>query len=236
MGKLSVAFLFALIAGAQAPDPPDPKTDATEAASSKYDENHILGIVPNYTTVNNPPKQYEPISPREKFKLATEDTFDPYSFVITGIYAGVAQWGNNYRQFGQGMEGYGKRYGAALADGTISNYITEGILPTLLHEDPRLFRLGTGTIWKRIGYAASRVLITRTDSGGERFNVSEIVGNMISASISNCYYPPLNRSFDNTLEHFEINVVSDAGFNVLKEFWPDMRCRVLHKCEPGPQR
>jgi hypothetical protein len=104
-------------------------------------------------------------------------------------------------------------------------------MPALLHEDPRLFRLGTGGKWKRGIYAASRVLITRTDSGGEEFNISEIVGNMATAAISNLYYPPLNRSWDNTLEHFEINVLSDAGFNVLKEFYPDMRCKVLHKCE-----
>lgn len=223
-----------MIAAAQGPDSSDPKNDAAEAASSKFDDNHIFGIVPNYTTVNTPPKQYQPISDREKFKFATEDTFDPCSLVITGVYAGIAQWGNNYRQFGQGMQGYGKRYGAAFADGAISNYVTEGLLPSLLHEDPRLFRLGTGNKWKRGIYAATRVLITRTDSGGERFNISEIAGNMMSASLSNLYYPPLNRSWDNTFEHFAINVVSDAGFNVLKEFYPDMRCKVLHKCEPEP--
>lgn len=235
MLNLSAALVFAVMAAAQAPDPPDSKNDA-ESVSQKPapvspDDKHILGIVPNYTTVNEPAKQYTPISPWEKFKLASEDSFDPYSFVITGIYAGVAQWGNNYRQFGQGMQGYGKRYGAAFADGTISNYLTEGLLPSLLHEDPRLFRMGTGNKWKRAGYAASRVLITKTDAGGERFNISEIAGNMMSAGISNLYYPPLNRSWDNTLEHFAINVLSDAGFNVLKEFWPDMRCTVLHKCE-----
>lgn len=237
MGKLTAALFFAVIAAAQTPDAPDPKTDTTEAASSKsdkYDENHILGIVPNYTTVNTPPKQYQPISVREKFKLATEDTFDPCSLAIVGIYAGIAQWGDNYRQFGQGLQGYGKRYGAAFADGAISNYVTEGLMPALLHEDPRLFRLGTGSKWKRGIYAASRVLITRTDSGGEEFNISEIVGNMATAALSNLYYPALNRSLDNTVEHFSINVLSDAGFNVLKEFYPDMRCKVLHRCEPEP--
>jgi hypothetical protein len=229
MCKVLAAFLFIAIAAAQVPDVPAQKTD-----QNRSDDNHILGIVPNYTTVNRPPKQYHAISPGEKFKLASEDTFDPYSFVITGIYAGVAQWGNNYRQFGQGMQGYGKRYGAALADGTISNYITEGALPSLLHEDPRLFRLGTGSTFKRIGYAMSRVLVTRTDSGGQRFNTSEIAGNMLAASLSNLYYPPLNRSLDNTVEHFIINVISDSGFNVLKEFWPDMRRKVLHKGGPEP--
>jgi hypothetical protein len=230
MGKYTAAVLFVAIAAAQAPDPP-------EAASSKpetYGDSHILGVVPNYTTVNEPPKKYQPISARGKFKLATEDTFDPCSLAITGIYAGVAQWGNNYRQFGQGAQGYGKRYGAAFADGAISNYITEGLMPSLLHEDPRLFRLGTGSKMKRAIYAMTRVLITRTDSGGEQFNISEIAGNLASASLSNLYYPPLNRSVENTLDHFAINVVSDAGFNILKEFWPDMRRKVLHRGDPEP--
>lgn len=236
MGKLPAAFLFAMIAAGQSPDTPDARIDSTEAVSAKPDkgDDHILGVVPNYTTVNHPPKTYQPISSKEKYKLAFEDTFDPYSFVITGVYAGVAQWGNNYRQFGQGMQGYGKRYGAAFADGAISDYLTDAVLPALLHEDPRLFRLGTGSAFKRIGYAASRVVITRTDAGGEQFNISEIAGNMMAASISNLYYPPLNRSLDNTLEHFALNVVSDAGFNILKEFWPDMRCKMLRKCDPEP--
>ena len=230
MGKFPAAVLFVAVAAAQAPDPP-------ESASSKpetYGDSHILGVVPNYTTVNEPPKKYQPISARGKFKLATEDTFDPCSLAITGIYAGVAQWGNNYRQFGQGAQGYGKRYGAAFADGAISNYITEGFLPSLLHEDPRLFRLGTGRKMKRAIYAMTRVLITRTDSGGEQFNISEIAGNLASASLSNLYYPPLNRSVENTLDHFAINVLSDAGFNILKEFWPDMRRKVLHRGDPEP--
>jgi hypothetical protein len=222
MGKFLSALLLVAIASGQ------------DCVRPGTDDQHILGIVPNFTTVNDPPKEYRPISAQEKFKLASEDTFDPYSFLITGIYAGVAQWGNNYRQFGQGTQGYGKRYGAALADGTISNYLTEGVLPTLLHEDPRLFRLGTGSMLKRIGYAMSRVLITRADSGRQRFNVSEIAGNMLAASLSNIYYPPLDRSVDSTMEHFAINVVSDAGFNVLKEFWPDMRRKVLHKGDPEP--
>ncbi len=236
MGKVPAAFLFAMLAAAQSPDSPDVRTDSAEAISAKPDkgDDHILGVVPNYTTVNHPSKTYQPISAREKYKLAFEDTFDPYSFVITGIYAGVAQWGNNYREFGQGMQGYGKRYGAAFADGALSDYLTDAVLPALLHEDPRLFRLGTGSAFKRIGYAASRVVITRKDSGGEQFNISEIAGNMMAAGISNLYYPPLNRSLDNTLEHFALNVVSDAGFNILKEFWPDMRCKMLHKCDPEP--
>ena len=194
-----------------------------------HEETHILGVVPNYITVNDPSRPFQPIPASEKFKLAAQDAFDPFSWVITGIYAGAAQWGNNYAQFGQGAKGYAKRYGAAFADGAIGNYMTEAFLPTLLHEDPRYFRMGTGSTWKRAGYAMSRVLVTRTDAGGLRFNNSELEGNLMAAAIANLYYPPDNRSVGNTFEKFAVNVVSDAGFNVLKEFWPDMRRKMFHK-------
>ena len=239
MDKVLAALLFAGIAAAQVPDLPDPKTDAALDAAAKpadlsKDDKHILGVVPNYTAVNQPEKHYQPISVREKFNVAAHDSFDPFNWVIAGVYAGVYQARNTYPEFGQGSQGYGKRYGATFADGAISTYITEGILPSMLHEDPRYFRLGVGSKWRRAGYAMSRVLITRLDSGGERFNVSEIAGNAAAAGIANLYYPPSSRTAGVTMQKFAINVVSDACFNVLREFWPDMRRKILHKGDPEP--
>jgi hypothetical protein len=179
--------------------------------------------------VNDPSRHFEPIPVKQKFKLAAEDAFDPFSWVITGIYAGVAQWGNNYPGYGQGAQGYAKRYGAAFADGAIGNFMTEAILPTLVHQDPRYFRLGQGGAWKRVGYALSRVAVTHADSGGWQFNTSEIAGNAVAAGLANLYYPDGNRSAKDTSEKFALNIVSDAGFNVLKEFWPDMRRKVLRR-------
>jgi len=199
------------------------------------DETHIMGVVPNYATVNDPARPFQSIPVSEKFKLAAQDAFDPFSWVVTAFYAGAGQWGNNYSQFGQGLPGYAKRYGAAFADGAIGNYLTEAILPSILHEDPRYFRMGMGSNWKRVGYALTRVLVTRTDKGKLRFDNSELEGNMIAAVIANLYYPSDNRSVGNTLEKFTVNVVSDAGFNVLKEFWPDMRRKVLRRPDPEPQ-
>jgi len=237
MGKLLAALVCAGFAGAQAPDPPDPKTDSVAELSKSdptKDDKHILGVVPNYTAVNQPEKAYHPASVSEKFMIAAHDSFDPFNWVIAGVYAGVYQAQNTYPQFGQGAQGYAKRYGATFADGAISTYITEGILPSLLHEDPRYFRMGVGSKWKRAGYAMTRVLITRTDSGGERFDTSEIAGNAAAAALANLYYPPLSRTVGVTMEKFAINVVSDAGFNVLREFWPDMRRKVLHRGDPEP--
>jgi hypothetical protein len=236
MGKLLALMICAGFGGAQAQqDPPDAKIDSTlESASASKDDKHILGLVPNFDTVNQPSSVYHSISTREKFKLASEDVFDPFSFLITGIYAGAAQWANASPGYGQGAQGYAKRYGGYFADGLVGNYLTEAIMPTVFREDPRYFRLGRGGNWRRIGYAVTRVLVTRTDAGGQQFNFSEITGNLMGAGISSLYYPAANRTVEDTFEKFSLSVVSDAGFNVLKEFWPDMRRKVLHKGDPEP--
>jgi hypothetical protein len=233
--RLSLVVVCIAVAAGQAPDPLAIKTDTTaDPATSSRDDTHILGIVPNYATVNDP-AMYKPIHVKDKFKLAAQDSFDPFSWVIVGIYAGVAQWGNDYKGFGQGAQGYAKRYGAAFADGTISNYMTEAVFPTVLRQDPRYFRMAVGGAWKRAGYALTRVLVTRTNSGRKCFNSSEVAGTLAAAGIANLYYPSDNRSAGETFEKFTVNLVSDAGFNVLREFWPDMRRKVLHKGDPEPQ-
>ena len=230
MGTLIAALLCAGTISAQVvPDPPDLKIDAAADATASRDDKHILGVVPNYATVNEPSKVFQSIPAGEKFRMAAHDTFDPFNWVLAGVYGAVYQWQNDYPRWGQGAQGYGKRYGATFADAAISNYVTEGVLPVLLHEDPRYFRMGEGSKWRRIGFALTRVLVTRADSGRKRFNNSEIAGNLMAASLANLYAPPPNRTAGETFEKFGINVVSDAGFNVLREFWPDMKRKVLHR-------
>jgi hypothetical protein len=229
-GTVWIAMFCAGIAGARASDPAiDSTPDAASAAASPGDDKHILGVIPNYAAVNDPPKVFHSITAGEKFVIAAHDSFDPFNWLLAGVYGAVYQWQNDYPRWGQGASGYAKRYGATFADGAISTYVSEGVLPTLLHEDPRYFRMGHGPKWRRTGYALTRVLITKTDSGGDRFNNSEIEGNLVAASLANLYYPPANRSLGDTLQKFGINVLSDAGFNVLREFWPDMKHKVLHR-------
>jgi hypothetical protein len=219
---------------AHALDAPEPLVEAIAPAAAASQpasriDTHIFGIVPNYNAVNDPSHPYAPISAAEKFRIAAHDGFDPFSWVTTALYAGVGQWQNQYPQFGQGGKGYARRYGGAFADGAVANFMSEAILPSFLHEDPRYFRLGQGSIFHRIGYTLSRELITRKDSGREGFNISEIAGNLGAAGLSNLYYPAQERSASETMEKFAMNIVSDAGFNVLKEFYPDMRRKILHK-------
>ncbi len=249
MSKLCAALMLAGLALpaisqdlpiGQAVHPLDAAEPAIEAIATpnpdpkplSRDDTHIFGLIPNYNAVNDPTYHYEPISAAEKFRIAAHDGFDPFSWVTTALYAGVGQWQNQYPQFGQGSKGYAERYGGAFADGAIANFMSEAILPSLLHEDPRYFRLGRGSALHRIGYTLSRELITRTDSGRERFNTSEIAGNLAAAALSNLYYPSLEHSAPETMERFAVNIVGDAGFNVLKEFWPDWRHKFLHKPLP----
>jgi hypothetical protein len=132
---------------------------------------------------------------------------------------------------GQGVTGYGNRLARSYSDQVIGNFLTEGALPVLFHEDPRYFRRGEGTFWHRVGYATSRVVVTRTDAGGTRFNYSEVVGNSMAVGISNAYYPG-SRNLGGNLGKFTLQVGTDAFTNVLKEFWPDVK-RKLTRSHPG---
>jgi hypothetical protein len=224
--RAAVLFLTACLGCACA------QTEETEAAKrpESREETHILGIVPDYVTVRNASGLILPISARTKLWLATEDVFDPFSFAVAGLYAGGSQWSGQYHEFGQGMKGYAKRYAGAFADSAIGNYLTEAALPILFHQDPRYFRLGSQYgFWKRVGYSVSRTVVTRADSGARQFNFSEILGNGAAAGISAAYYPPSSRRPEEVCEKWALNVGSDAGFNILKEFWPDMRQKFFGK-------
>lgn len=225
-GRIVVLLLTACIGCVWA------QTDETEAVKQREsrEETHILGIVPDYDTVRDSNGVIMPIGTRTKFWLATEDVFDPFSFLITGFYAGGSQLTNQYHEFGQGMKGYAKRYAGAFADNAVGNYFTEALFPVVFKQDPRYFRMGpTAGFWKRVGYSASRVMITRADSGATQFNFSEIVGNGAAASVAAFYYPPSSRHPEEVCEKWALNVGSDAGFNILKEFWPDMRHKLFGK-------
>ncbi|HEY1753809.1 MAG TPA: hypothetical protein VGG72_00330 [Bryobacteraceae bacterium] len=202
--------------------------DAPQAADDG--EGRIFGIIPNNKTVPQTKASLEePLTVRGKFSLAFKDTTDPFTVVLAAFYAGIAQWQNDFPTWGQGGAAYGKRFGAAFGDQLIGNYLTEAIFPTLFREDPRYFRKGTGTKRQRVHYALSRTFITRTDKGTDRFNYSEIVGNGVAAGISNLYYPATERSVGETAEKFGVQIVSDSAFNILLEFWPDLKHEIFRK-------
>ncbi len=174
--------------------------------------------------------QLPPLTSWQKFKAAALTSFDYFNYPWYGALAGISQAENSEKGYGQGMVGYAKRYGAAFSDGTIENFMTGAILPSLLKEDPRFYQSYSGTFWGRTGYAMSRIFVTRTDSGHNRFNFSEIMGSALSAGISTyTYHPREDRNVGNALSVWGSQVGYDTMTIVMKEFWPDLRRKFSHK-------
>lgn len=207
--------------------PQNPTGSAPDNAAKKKDD-RMFYVMPNYLTVDNE-AEVKPISWKEKFKITAEGAFDPYEFCIVGIVAGIRQADDSYPAFGQGFAGYGKRYGAAFADQVDGNIMVGAVYPTILRTDPRYFRMGEGGFAHRFGYAISRIFVTRKDSGGSVFNVSEFAGNATAIGIANLYYPAANRSVSSNLSNWGTQMGIDAFGNELKEFWPDVHRWILKK-------
>jgi hypothetical protein len=219
-------FLVSLAALAWAQDSPAPaQPGQTEAAPDK----RVFGVLPNYRTANET-AVYTPITAKQKFTIGAKDSFDYPLLLLAGVFAGLGQLTNENPAFGQGLAGYGRRLGTAYADQAIGNMMTEAIYPSLLREDPRYFRRGHGSVGSRTWYALTRVMVTRTDSGGTRFNFSEWAGNATAAAISNAYYPDNRRAGANVAKLCEM-VGTDAISQVLKEFWPDIKHKLFHHHE-----
>jgi len=192
-------------------------------------------VMPNYLTVDNQ-SQVVPLTWKQKFAITAKGAFDPYEFVIVGVVAGIRQADDAYPEFGQGMSGYGQRYGTAFADQVDGNIMVGGVFPSILKTDPRYFRLGRGPAGHRFFYALSRVLVTRKDSGGTMFNIPEFAGNATAIAISTVYYPAGDRSFGNSANSWGVQMGIDAFGNELKEFWPDIHNYLLRKKNPPPQQ
>jgi len=187
----------------------------------------ILGIIPNFRSVSVDQK-LPPLSPREKFKLTIEDSFDYSNFIYVGLLAGISQTENSYPEFHHGAPAYARYYWHSFADTLDGNLMTEFIMPVATREDPRYYTLGRGGFFKRTGYSVSRLLVTRTDHGGLAPNFSEIVGNGGAAGISSLYYPSPERTWTKTGQRWVTQVGLDGFSNLIKEFWPDVNAKLFH--------
>jgi hypothetical protein len=202
---------------AQAPDHSDPQTK------------RILGIFPNFRAVSAQ-THLPPESVKDKLVTASEDSFDYSAFVLPAAIAGYSEATNETPEFGKGGVGYGRYLWHTFVDQTSENYFVEFIVPTVTQEDNRYYTLGPGggSGMKRLGYALSRVVVTRTNGGKDTFNISEVVGSGASAGISNLYYPRQERTLSNTVDKWSVNVGVDAAGFVIREFWPDINHALFH--------
>lgn len=198
----------------------DTTPGAEDNGQPPSESKRILGIIPNFRTS---PRlyNYEPLTTSEKFSIASHDSFDRGTLALGAIFGAEGQLTNANRSFGQGASGYGKYFGSSYGDLVIGNYMTEAVFPTLLHQDPRYFRRGTGSRWSRLGYAAGRIFWTQRDSGGTQFNYSELIGNSAAVAISNAYYSN-NRTAADGISKLGMQLGVDMAANILKEFWPDL--------------
>jgi hypothetical protein len=200
---------------------------ASPDQSEPQQTKRILGTIPNYRSVSadtHPP----PLDLKRKFWLATQDNFDYSSFVYVGILTGISVSQNPQRSFGDGAPALANYYAHNFADNTIENYQVEALFPTATKEDPRYYTLGHGGFFKRTGYAVSRLLITRKDSGGPTPNLSEIMGAGAAAGISDLYYPSQPNPWVKTYQLWLSEVAQDGLSNIAKEFWPDINHAIFH--------
>ena len=181
----------------------------------------LFFTLPNFFSLENA-SNVPPMTTGEKFKTTARSAFDPMQFVWYGALAGISQARDTDSEFGQGAQGYGKRFGLQFGDGTIQDFCTRAIFPSLLHQDPRYFQMGKGGFFHRTGYAMSRVVITRSDSGHTQFNFSETLGGATAAGISTFTYHP-TKNVGEALDTWGTQIAYDVLSNVVREFWPDIR-------------
>jgi hypothetical protein len=251
-GKICVAgLLLAFVTsagsavGQDKPDAPTPKTPSASQSQTAGDRNppasadpnvqrddnpkRILGIIPNFQTTNDTPVVQEPLTVKEKYVLAYHQTVDFSAHFGNLFQAALQQASNGQPHYGQGWGPYAERFGAAEADQVTSAFFIFGFLPHILHEDPRYFRKARGPAWNRIRYAATRTVITRTDSGHPTFNTPQVLGQLLQQGISTSYYPEQDRSVSAVFQNWGINLAYTSAYNVLKEFYPDFLRIVFHR-------
>ena len=226
-----LAVLSILCAGATAQSPatlPDaPSAQKSKESNPKPSGGRAFGIVPEFNVISA--KDAKPLTPQGKWRLFIKQTVDPFTFVGAAFTSAFAQATDEYHDYGQGMGGYGKRFGAATADSVDSSLWGGFVFPVLFKEDPRYFRLGDGTTKHRVGYAISRVVVTQTDSGHHRFNFSNVLGNLVAGGIANTYYPESDRGTGLTFRRAAVVTALGAAGKLGQEFLPDIDRKFFHR-------
>jgi hypothetical protein len=203
------------------------QTEVAEEEVKIEEKQRILGVIPNFFVTYDP--NAVPLSAKQKFELAWKTIIDPFTFVVVAGTAGVEQAQNHFAGYGQGAQGYAKRFGAGYADTVSGTFIGAAILPSLLKQDPRYFYKGTGSVPFRLSYAIANSVICKGDNGRWQPNYSNILGSLAAGGVSNLYYPEQDRNgVGLTFENAGIGVGATAIANVFQEF-------VVKKLTPRPK-
>jgi hypothetical protein len=193
------------------------QTEVAEQEIKVEEKQRVLGAIPNFYVSYIP--DAVPLNSKQKFKLAWKTVVDPFTLVVVAGAAGVEQAQNHFAGYGQGAQGYAKRFGAGYADTVAGTFIGSAILPSLLKQDPRYFYKGTGSMGSRFAYAIANALICKGDNGRWQVNYSNILGNLTAGGISNLYYPAQDRNGAGlTFENGAIGIGVTAVDNLFQEF------------------
>jgi hypothetical protein len=205
--------------GDQTKDEQEQKSGEQKKGTS---DDRLFWALPNFLTVENG-RDLPPLTTKQKFDVTFRSGFDEVEYGWYAILAGISQAENHEPSYAPGVRGYAERYALSFADGTIENYMVNAIFASTLHQDPRYYQLGKGSVWHRTGYSVSRIFVTRSDAGRRQFNFSEILGSAAAAGLYASYHPASDRTVAYTLTSWWSQVSYDTISIVLKEFWPDIR-------------
>jgi hypothetical protein len=217
-GEIDIVPPIALALGAEATEVQVValRAEIAEAEIKVEEKQRVFGVIPNFYVSYIP--DAAPLDTKQKFELAWRSTIDPVTFVLTGAIAGIQQAENAFSGYGQGAEGYGKRYGASYADLAVGTFMGSAILPSILKQDPRYFYKGTGSTHSRILYAIANSLICKGDNKHWQPNYSNVLGSIAAGGVSNLYYPAKNRGAALVFENAGIGIGTTAAANLLQEF------------------
>ena len=211
----------------QDPDTPEPRSVQRIQPVEPVDpisSDRILGVIPNFQTVSESTGAVSRLTRRQKFSLFIKETVDPFTFVSAAMGAGMSQAGDQTPKYGVGIVPYSQRLGAAFTDMATQNFFSDALLASVLHQDPRYYRMGPShSIPRRVLYSMSRLVIGRKDSGQMTFNFAGVGGMAMGIALSNAYYPSQSVSGSVTEARFISSVTGAALGNLLPEFWPDMK-------------
>jgi hypothetical protein len=208
-------------------DAPGISRSQSEIPLSKQQPKPILGIMPNFPAVSA--RAIPPPTPKQAFKIATQNSFDYSSFISVGITSLWTESSNADAALGKGASGYWRYYWRGFLDKTDGKYLATFAFPTVFHEDVRYYARGEGALWKRGIYAGSRILITPDYQGHQTVNVSELLGRGAAQAISLFYYPSKDRTAGEFAQRYGFALGSDTLTNMFREFWPDIAVHVLHR-------
>jgi len=194
--------------------------DQAEDQLKQQEQQRVAGVMATFNTTTN--RNALPLSSGQKFELFFKSETDPWPFLLSAIVAGFNQASDSEHEWGQGLQGYAKRFGAAYSDSFIGNFFGNAVLTSLLREDPRYYQKATGNKMKRFLWAATSTVWCRRDNGSWGPNYANVGGNMIGAAIARVYYPASERTVGDTIsDGITVSVEGIAGSEII-EFWPDL--------------